>query len=614
MSLSVIFYALSAVVLIWAIANTLAPILWKSRAQLAMMDRAGRGVDREPTPKQKAHLAEKLEAMGARSVYIKRDGRPLAIGVSSPGSYFGGLPKLPNGVAWPEYEQDGARQAMTFLGQIDLSELPDAGRNSFPEAGRLLFFAYSDFSMLMEPERKDWAKVIYLSAQDPEAQDHEAPDNLMQLGASYPNQWFAGEDDGWIAERAARPRVARRYAMRFAAYVSYPDTDGMAPAAGWDHGSLHEELLGPLREVQQQDLKRRLYEGVPRRSARTPERENAVLGFEAPFIWRELRQFLSDIEAELAPYREPDAAMREARAETLLDDSMQDAALALVQDACDLLAVWRARAVGRGDWETVTEADNDEFRKGLSDINQRMTNLRREVSPFLWRELSDTIRSYKLGVEIDERNLQGMSGTDALRQSEILIKARAFLSKWENLAAAEDLDKPIKAEARSLYLQELDGLRTHIYENGGSFVAKGYRNRSKCPLHPDFLPGGLDHRLNRGIVDDSLRTAAELGLDVEALFPGWVIDAVIPEPGVEATAQSNQLDFEWDYGPHQMLGYGTTVQWAPVQNRDKVLLLQLHSDEALGWFSGSCVLQFWIDKSDFKRRQFHKAFATIECN
>ncbi len=64
-------------------------------------------------------------------------------------------------------------------------------------------------------------------------------------------------------------------------------------------------------------------------------------------------------------------------------------------------------------------------------------------------------------------------------------------------------------------------------------------------------------------------------------------------------------------GHHQVFGYGTNIHNAANNNRDNVLLLQLGADLPMIWWGQGC-LQFWISRDDLSRREFDKAFATME--
>jgi uncharacterized protein YwqG len=67
---------------------------------------------------------------------------------------------------------------------------------------------------------------------------------------------------------------------------------------------------------------------------------------------------------------------------------------------------------------------------------------------------------------------------------------------------------------------------------------------------------------------------------------------------------------------HQIAGYGSSWQSAPVKHRDDVLLLQLHGDLAfLGWHQNTgCVLHFWLDPDALSDLDFARMETTLECD
>ena len=62
---------------------------------------------------------------------------PVPVGAS----HFGGTPDLPPGIAWPQNPADNL--LLDFVGQVNLSDLPDVGQ-SLPRDGLLLMFSQQD--------------------------------------------------------------------------------------------------------------------------------------------------------------------------------------------------------------------------------------------------------------------------------------------------------------------------------------------------------------------------------------------------------------------------------------------------------------------------------------
>ena len=96
-------------------------------------------------------------------------------------SWLGGLPKLPDGLAWPHHPETGL--ALHHLAQIDLSEmpLPEAGPQ-LPRRGTLFFFADIEESMNWEdgPDTGHSA-VLYTDLQTRDLDHTPAPGTLPEV-------------------------------------------------------------------------------------------------------------------------------------------------------------------------------------------------------------------------------------------------------------------------------------------------------------------------------------------------------------------------------------------------------------------------------------------------
>jgi Domain of unknown function (DUF1963) len=67
---------------------------------------------------------------------------------------------------------------------------------------------------------------------------------------------------------------------------------------------------------------------------------------------------------------------------------------------------------------------------------------------------------------------------------------------------------------------------------------------------------------------------------------------------------------------HQILGYGSSWQGAPIEHYDDVLLLQIQGDDAFfNWHTNcGCVLHFWIGHDALSKLDFSQVEATLECD
>jgi Domain of unknown function (DUF1963) len=103
-------------------------------------------------------------------------------------SYLGGLPRLPQGVRWPRVrrrDEDGEGSgdiAPTFVGQIDLADLPESClRSGLPKRGTLYFFCNTQFVDVGDPS----CKVIYHPESSGDFPECAPPADLMRLGGTY---------------------------------------------------------------------------------------------------------------------------------------------------------------------------------------------------------------------------------------------------------------------------------------------------------------------------------------------------------------------------------------------------------------------------------------------
>lgn len=82
--------------------------------------------------------AEQLLDRHQRTAILLREPYPPPAPAEAGSSYFGGLPRLPEGFDWPYLD---AEVPLHFLAQIDFSELP--GNDLLPDRGVLFFFAWT---------------------------------------------------------------------------------------------------------------------------------------------------------------------------------------------------------------------------------------------------------------------------------------------------------------------------------------------------------------------------------------------------------------------------------------------------------------------------------------
>lgn len=116
----------------------------------------------------------------------------------------------------------------------------------------------------------------------------------------------------------------------------------------------------------------------------------------------------------------------------------------------------------------------------------------------------------------------------------------------------------------------------------------------------------------------NLQRAIHNGKHVEDLYPAWLIDAYCPSRDVIRGSSRENTDASpasiHHQVPHQMLGWGASVQAAPAKHFDKVMLLQIGGGDFAALGNASSALQFWIAPRDLKSKRFDRAFATLEFN
>lgn len=107
-------------------------------------------------------------------------------------TYFGGRPTLPAGMNWPEIAVDGRKFALTFLGQIDLTDVARiASLPGLPDCGILYFFV--DSCIIMDgnlqdvrPEEGSPWRILYSGPNAWHFNECSVPKNLIPLfGEAY---------------------------------------------------------------------------------------------------------------------------------------------------------------------------------------------------------------------------------------------------------------------------------------------------------------------------------------------------------------------------------------------------------------------------------------------
>jgi hypothetical protein len=133
-----------------------------------------------------------------------------------------------------------------------------------------------------------------------------------------------------------------------------------------------------------------------------------------------------------------------------------------------------------------------------------------------------------------------------------------------------------------------------------------------------YLLRDVSGEYTSAILPFNVKRAFHEGVHADTIYPQAVVDAVA-RPRTVGSAITEDVDLNDPFTNHvpafhQMFGFGTSVQSAPYEYKNKILLLQLFGDQFSWLGTDSCVLQFWISSSDLKQQRFDQAFATLECN
>jgi hypothetical protein len=126
-------------------------------------------------------------------------------------TYFGGYPTLSKELAWPIDRT--TRLPLLFIGQVDLSTLPEIARhNGLPAAGVLHFFG--------DYEDDESAAVLFSNEASKHLVETPPPDNARDLFKTYPLTRLA-----WARPAVARPHAYPKWAMEPVACGTHSVTD-----------------------------------------------------------------------------------------------------------------------------------------------------------------------------------------------------------------------------------------------------------------------------------------------------------------------------------------------------------------------------------------------------
>lgn len=185
-----------------------------------------------PLERQREALADYLRGRGVSQAGVDvvlaqtRDG----VGLFEEGggrSRLGGPGLLPEGETWPH---DAEGHALTFIGAIDLSEMPDV--DPLPRDGTLLVY-WNHHYFELEPMDFVVATRVFHAPPGADLVEHAPPDDLYAFGP-VPLRGFAMPLPGGMSELD----------------VPDEDADPLYEAADALHLTMEHQLLGTSRDVQ----------------------------------------------------------------------------------------------------------------------------------------------------------------------------------------------------------------------------------------------------------------------------------------------------------------------------------------------------------------------------
>jgi len=237
-----------------------------------------------------------------------------------------------------------------------------------------------------------------------------------------------------------------------------------------------------------------------------------------------------------------------------------------------------------------------ESTRQLMDVNA----LAKDVDwPFSWSLLADAARSVVSHVEFDLRPNPRRQMSEATR--DVLRDLLTTATEWRERAAAHSPfaipDLAVRESFRSWWM-------------GAVSRYKGFKRGEVSTYDTRFA-----RDLENAILHSIKLLAAENGSAL-ARAPSKYVDN-FRRRNVWTVPRAEEGQFrQFRMAIHQMLGFGKSVQQAPIEHRDHVLLLQLQGDDAFfPWHNNcGCVLQLWIGKDALTRRDFSVVEATLECD
>lgn len=502
-----------------------------------------------------AVLRRLLNGTAAETLLLTRPWPPR--GDARATSYFGGLPTLPERLAWPEAEAGH----LPFVAQIDLGRLPEVPlRRLLPPRGALYFF---------------W----------------NPQEDATALNGPWPNVLFAEEDPALLPVRAAPPRLMlpygddSSYVFRFADRINGwglhdPDTDLADLPATFPRWAMQFVVTHGFAETPP----RRLNPASASRYAELfaeAQREPYASAFGTARDWRIPSAEDYGSKTPFPPDYPFQAPVRQAL--WMPDDAWPYAWLHVHACAAELLRMLGRGSVAAGKWGA------DRFPPGTSPLVLQQVQARIQAAldaALAWKR--EAAAEGRFAAVPPERRAAFRAWLAAIAQAELYPDP-----DWARIDP-EGRDAPRGSPEHQAFLAR---------------NAEAFRLRQGVSGKTDPLWVG---RVNKAI-GESLRHATD-GCIAYAPDPA----AILPAPVFDYWRLRNSpwrlLAREEMATRHQLLGAPGDIQGAPEQYRETHALLAQFDSDAGQFFQWGDVglLQYWIPREDLRAGRFDRVEVTLE--
>jgi hypothetical protein len=219
--------------------------------------------------------------------------------------------------------------------------------------------------------------------------------------------------------------------------------------------------------------------------------------------------------------------------------------------------------------------------------------------PFNWFVIAHVARSVRSRVRHDlEPSPYRGPLTDETR--EILQYVEAGANRWLERSGRLPSLESVDAEAKAAFRAWWAGVASNYEEMKG-----------RVSVYPHQIPEDLGNAINH-----TIRYMAAHDERALASAPGkYVANLERQNHWKTPSVDDGQRRF-FSTSIHQISGFGSSWQDAPIEHRDDVLLLQIQGDLAFfNWHGDTgCMLHFWIDPDALSELDFSEVEATLECD